>query len=135
MLFKGNDQKVYFDGELLASLTKAEAKASLEYEEIEKCGSYATEYEYTGYSIEGTIAWKKADSRVLAKYHTAIQNGNVPDLVVTGVNMMVNGKVESVTILDAKPTELSLLNAEAKAVTEEEIPFNASRYKVNSLIS
>ena len=131
-MLKGNDQKIYFDGELLSTLTKAEAKISLNYEEIEVCGSYATEHEYTGYTIEGTITRKKTDSRVLAKVHQAIVNGNMPEFVITGVNMTVDGKNESVTIQNAKITEIALLNAEAKTVVEEEIPFNASQFKVTS---
>lgn len=131
-MLKGNDQKVYFNGELLATLTKAEAKISLDYEEIELCGQYGTEYEYTGYSIEGTITRKKTDSRVLALYCEAVSNGEIPELVITGVNLSNNGKNESVTIQNAKITEIALLNAEAKTVVEEEIPFNASKFKVNS---
>lgn len=132
-MLKGNDQKIYFDGELLATLTQAEAKISLDYEDIEVCGSYATEHEYVGYSIEGTITRKKTDSRVLAKVHLAIQNGNMPEFVITGVNLSAaNGRNESVTIQNAQITEVALLNAEAKTVIEEEIPFNASKYKVTS---
>ncbi len=131
-MLKGNDQKIYFDGELLATLTKAEAKITLDYEDIELCGQYGTEHEYTGYSIEGTITRKKTDSNVLKKVHEAILNGNMPQFVITGVNLSVNGKNESVTIQNAQLTEVALLNAEAKTVVEEEIPFNASKYKVNS---
>lgn len=133
-MFKGNDQKIYFDGELLATLTQAEATVTLSYEDIEVCGQYGTEHEYTGYSIEGTITRKKVDSSVLQKVHEAIVNGNMPEFVITGVNMNVNGKNESVTIQNAQITELKLLNAEAKTVSDEEIPFNASKFKVTSFI-
>lgn len=132
-MFKGNDQKVYFDGELLATLTKAEAKVSLSYEEIELCGRYDTQYEYVGYTIEGTITRKKVDSRVLSKLHNTVADGTVPQVTITGVNLHTkDNKVESVTIPDAVITELALLNAEAKTVAEEEIPFNASTFIVNS---
>lgn len=134
-MLKGNDQKIYLNGEELATLSKADAKLKMDYEDVELCGQYTVEHEFVGFSIEGTLTFKKVDSRVLAIYHEAVTKGEVPDLLITGVNMTVNGKVESVTIPDAKPTELSLLNAEAKKVIEEEIPFNASRFKVNSLIA
>lgn len=134
-MLKGNDQKVYFNGELLATLSKAEAKLKLDYEDIELCGQYSTEHEYVGYTIEGTITFKKTDSKVLALYHEAVMTGQIPDLIITGVNMAVDGKIESVTITDAKVTELALLNAEAKKVIEEETPFNASTFKVNNLIA
>lgn len=133
-MFKGNDQKIYFDGELLATLTQADATISLNYEDIELCGQYGTEHEYTGYNIEGTITRKKVDSSVLKKVHEAIVNGNMPEFVITGVNMSIDGKNESVTIQNAQITEIKLLNAEAKTVSDEEIPFNASKFKVTSFI-
>jgi len=131
-MLKGNDQKIYFDGELLSTLTKAEAKLTLDYEEIELCGQYGTEHEYTGYSIEGTITVKKVNSDVLKKVNEGIVNGNMPEFVITGVNLSSNGQNESVTIQNAQITEIALFNAEAKAVIEEEIPFNASKFQVTS---
>jgi hypothetical protein len=131
-MFKGNDQKIYFDGELLATLTQADATINLDYEDIEICGQYGTEHEYTGFSIEGTITRKKVDSAVLRKVHEGIVNGNMPTFVITGVNMNVNGKNESVTIQNAQLTSIKLLNAEAKTVSDEEIPFNASKFKITS---
>ena len=71
---------------------------------------------------------------MLKKVHEAIVNGNMPEFVITGVNMNVNGKNESVTIQNAQITELKLFNAEAKTVSDEEIPFNASKFKVTSFI-
>ena len=35
-MFKGNNQKIWFDNELLSTLTKAEAKMAIDYEEIER---------------------------------------------------------------------------------------------------
>lgn len=131
-MLKGNDQKIYFNGDLLATLTKAEAKLTMGYEEINLCGQYAKEYELTEYSIEGTITRKKTDSRVLKLYCDALVKGDAPELVITGVNMSTNGQNESVTIQNAKITEIALLNAEAGSVIEEEIPFNASKFTVTS---
>lgn len=131
-MFKGNHQKIYFNNRLLATLTQAEATVSLDYEEVELCGQYGTEYEYTGYTIEGTITVKKVDSEVLGIMGEAVQDGTVPEVTITGVNLAVpgTGKTEVVTITNARITEFKLLNSEAKTVAETEIPFNASRYKI-----
>ena len=135
-MFKGNDQKVYFNNKLLATLTNAEATVSLDYEDISLCGQYGKEYEYTGYSIEGTLTVKKIDSSVLALMGEAVQDGDVPEVVITGVRLAKPGnKVESVTIQNAKITEFKLLQAEAGATTDTEIPFNASKYKLTKLAS
>lgn len=129
-MFKGNNQKIWFDNELLATLTKAEAKMAIDYEEIETCGSYETEYEYTGYKITGSLTYKKTNSKVLEKVHAAIKSGDMPRFKITGANMQANGQTERVNIYDVRITEAALLNAEAKKITEEEIPFNAVRWEL-----
>ena len=129
-MFKGNNQKVWFDNELLATLTKAEAKMAIDYEEIETCGSYETEYEYNGYKISGTLTYNKVNSNVLAKVFEAIKSGDMPRFKITGANMQMNGQTERVNLYDVRITEVALLNAEAKKVAEEEIPFNAARWEL-----
>lgn len=129
-MFKGNNQKVWFDNELLATLTKAEAKMAIDYEDVETCGSYETEYEYIGYKITGTLARKKVNSNVLSKVYKAMKKGKMPEFKITGANMQVNGQTERVNLYGVRITELQLLNAEAKKVAEEEIPFNAVRWKL-----
>jgi hypothetical protein len=129
-MFKGNNQKVWFDNELLATLTKAEAKAAFDYEEIETCGSYDTEYEFTGQKVTGTLTYKKTNSNVLAKAQEALKSGDMPRFKITGANMQVNGQTERVNLYGVRITEVAILNAEAKKVAEEEIPFNATSWEL-----
>lgn len=129
-MFKGNNQKVWFDNELLATLTKAEAKMAVDYEEIETCGSDETEYEYVGKKITGTLTYKKLNSNILSKVQDALRTGDMPRFKITGANMQVNGQTERVNIYGVRITEVALLNAEAKKVAEEEIPFNAVRWEL-----
>lgn len=134
-MFKGNNQEIYFNKQKLATLTKAEAKLTCNFEEVELCGQYGTEYEYTGYTIEGTITIKKADSLVLKTMGEAVMTGEIPTVEIMGVNLQKpGGKEERVIITDARLTEVNLLNAEAKTVVEEEIPFNATSFKLMSLV-
>ena len=129
-MFKGNNQKIWFDNELLSTLTKAEAKMAIDYEEIETCGSYDTEYEYQGNKISGTLTRKKVNSNVLAKVYEAMKNGDMPRFKITGAHMQVNGQTERVNLYGVRITEVALLNAEAKKTTDEEIPFNAVTWEL-----
>ena len=44
--------------------------------------------------------------------------------------MQINGQTERVNLYDVRITEVAILNAEAKKVAEEEIPFNAVRWEL-----
>lgn len=129
-MFKGNNQKVWLDGELLATLTKAEAKLAFDFEEQTFCGSDETEYEYTGFKITGTLSRKKVNSNILAKMNDAMKQGTVPEFTITGANMQIDGQTERVNLFGVKITEIQLLNAEAKKTADEEIPFNAKNYEL-----
>ena len=129
-MFKGNNQKVWFDGDLVATLTKAEAKMAIDYEEQNFCGSDETDYEYLGYKITGTITKKKVNSNIMAKVHDAMKKGEMPEFTITGANMQVDGQTERVNLYGVKITEIALLNAEAKKTADEEIPFNARSWEL-----
>lgn len=129
-MFKGNNQKIWFDGDLVATLTKAECKLALEYEDVNCCGSDETDYEYTGFKITGTLTKKKVNSNILAKMNDAMKQGTVPEFTITGANMQIDGQTERVNLFGVKITELQLLNAEAKKTADEEIPFNARNWEL-----
>ena len=65
---------------------------------------------------------------MLSKVYDAIKKGDMPRFKITGANMQVNGQTERVNLYDVRITEGAILNAEAKKVAEEEIPFNAVRW-------
>lgn len=127
---KGNEQRIWFDGKLLATLTKAEAKLTLDWEERKYCGKYGTDYEYTGFKIDGTLTFDKIDSSLLKKVKAAIKNGNMPEFTVTGATATMQGKTERVNLTGVCISELKLFNAEAGKTVEEEIPFTARDYDV-----
>lgn len=125
-MFSGNNQKVWLDGVLVDTLTKCEAKMSIDFEEIETCGSDTTEYEYTGYKITGTLSRKKKNSNILAKiYEYKKKYNDMPTFTITNANMQNDGQTERVNLVGVKITETALVNAEAKKTADEEIPFVA----------
>lgn len=125
-MYSGNGQKIWLSGEQVDTLTKCEAKMSIDYEEIEMCGSDKTEYEYTGFKITGTLSRKKKNSNLLNKIQSYKKNyKKMPAFTITGANMQVDGQTERVNLLKVYVTEAALINAEAKKLTDEEIPFVA----------
>lgn len=132
---KGNEQRIWFNGKLLATLSKAEAKLSLDWEERKYCGKYGADYEYTGYKIDGTLTYDKVDSYLLTQLKDAIKSGNMPEFTITGATMTMKGKCERVNLTGVCLSEIKLLNAEAGKTVEEEVPFTARDYDVLEAIS
>ena len=58
-ILKGKDGNLWFNGQLLATLSKVEAKVKGDFEDVNFCGDNATYSVYNGWSGEGTITVKK----------------------------------------------------------------------------
>ena len=130
-MFKGNNGTVWFNGKILTTLTKFEAKTTLDYEEINFCGQYNTHHEYIGWKGEGTMSIVKVDSDVLKLLKKAIKKGNMPEIsIVSKVSDSDTGKTERISYSGIKVTELMLAAFEAKKPVEQEIPFTFDNYKV-----
>lgn len=130
-MFKGNNGTVWLSGKILATLTKFEAKNTMDFEERNYCGENGTHYEYTGWKGEGTMTCDKVDSSVLLLLKDAIKTGVMPDIsIVSKVQDTDTGKTERIAYECIKITELMLASFEAKKLIEEEIPFVYEDYTV-----
>ena len=130
-MFKGNNGTVWFNGKILATLTKFEAKITMDYEEMNFCGEYNTHHEYTGWKGEGTMSIAKVDSDVLKLLKKAIKKGEMPEIpIISKVSDSDTGKTERISYSGVRITELMLAAFEAKKPVEEEIPFTFDNYKV-----
>ena len=130
-MFKGNNGTVWFNGKILATLTKFEAKITMDYEEMNFCGQYNSHQEYIGWKGEGTMSIAKVDSDVLLLLKDAVKTGNMPDIpIVSKVTDTDTGKTERISVSEVKVTELMLAAFEAKKPVEQEIPFTFGDYEV-----
>lgn len=127
----GTTGEVWFDGEKLANLKKADLKVEGNFEDLQVCGDYRTFPNYLGYSITGSVTLAKIDSLVLKKYATAYKTGDIPTLkIIAKLTDKSTGKVERTAISGAVLTTLTLANFEAAKLIDEEIPVKASDYDV-----
>ena len=126
----GSSGNVWFGGELLGNLKKIDVKVKGQFEDVNVAGDYATYSQYTGFSIEGSITLQKVDSMVLYKYKDAYQTGNIPPLNIVSRLTDSTGNSERTSLSGVVITEMSLINFEAKALCEEEIPIKASNYQI-----
>lgn len=134
-VIRGTFGKVWVDGERLSNVKSFEAKATIDYEDMDVNGDFGQKKRYMGYSIAGTMTLHKFDSFILSKYHTGVMNGELPDMtMVSALDDPTGYGAERVALYDVKLDEITLSKFENRTVTEEEVPFTAGSFEFLDLI-
>lgn len=135
-ILKGNSGNVWFNGKLLASVKKIEAKVKGEFEDTNFCGDNATYSIYNGWSGEGTLTLQKIDSEVWKLVADAYKSGIMPDIkIITSLKDVSTNQSERASISNITITEFNLAAFEAKKPIEEDFPFKFSNYEPLEAIS
>ena len=134
-VIRGTFGKVWVDGERLSNVKTFEAKATIDYEDMDVNGDFGQKKRYMGYSIAGTMTLHKYDSFILSKYHAGVMNGELPEItVVSALDDPTGYGAERVALHDVKFDEITLSKFENRTVTEEEVPFTAGSFEFLDLI-
>lgn len=127
-ILTGSDGRVWWNGKLLASVTKFEAKVSGDFEEVNVCGDNATYSMYNGWAGSGSMTLLKIDTEIADQMIDAYNSGVMPDLTI--VTSLTNRRTKASAryqISGVAITEFIIAAFEAKKQVEEDIPFNFSR--------
>ena len=81
-VIRGTSGRAWVDGDLMANVKSFEAKATIDYEDLDINGDFGQKKRYMGYSIAGTMTLHKFDSYILKKYQTAIMSGDLPEMKI-----------------------------------------------------
>lgn len=134
-VFRGTFGKVWVDGERMSNVKSFEAKASIDYEDMNVNGDFGTKKRYMGYSISGTMTLHKFDSFILKKYQQGLMTGELPDMtIVAALDDPTAYGAERVQLRDVLLDEVTLNKFENKTLTEEEVPFTAGSYEFMDLV-
>lgn len=135
-ILRGNSGNVWFNGQLLATVKKIEAKVKGNFEEDSFCGDNADYSIYSGWSGEGTLTMQKIDSKLWETMAKAYKSGVMPDIkIITALTDNSTGQSERASIEQITITEFNLVNFEAKKIVEESFPFKFSNYEVLEAIA
>lgn len=125
-IMHGSTSEIYINGGRDVLVTKVEVKMTGDFEDGTYCGEDATFPEYNGYSIEGTITDKKADSTLELAIVEGYRTGIMPDItVMTSLGRRGSGARERWSLSGVVFTEVALANIEARKGAERELPFKA----------
>ena len=81
-VIRGTFGRAWVDGDLMANVKSFEAKATIDYEDLDINGDFGQKKRYMGYSIAGTMTLHKFDSYILKKYQAAIMSGDLPEMKI-----------------------------------------------------
>lgn len=128
-ILKGSSGNVWLGTDLLANLTQIEAKVKGEFSDYNFCGDLSTYSTFDGWAGEGTLTFKKIDSKLWGELTNAYLAGVMPDFkITTSLTDKSTGKSERVSIEGIVFTEFSLASFKAKEAVDEEFPFKFSKY-------
>lgn len=134
-ILRGSFGSVWLDGEELGNIKTFEAKANLEYEDVDIAGKLGKEKRYMGFTGEGTMTLHKIDSSIASLIGEGIRTGKMPVFkIVAKLEDPTAYGAERVELTGVTINELMLLKFEQKAVREEEVPFAFSDYRLIDLI-
>lgn len=129
-VINGTHGKVWCDGDKYGNVKSAEAKATLNYEEIQQAEELSPGQKYMGYTITGTIVGFKIDSYIPDKLEKAMNSGVMEEstLIMALEDPAAYG-YERVEITGVTFDEVSIMKFEVGKTCEEEIPFKARKYR------
>lgn len=134
-VFRGTHGKLWINNQIMADVKSAEAKATVDYEDMNVNGDYGLKKRYMGYSIAGTIVLHKFDSYIVKLYKDAVMSGQLPDIkIVMALDDPTADGPERVALYDVCFDEITLSKFENRTVIEEEVPFTAGSFEYLDVI-
>ena len=126
-ILTGTDGHVWWNGRLIATLTKIEVKMSGDFESISVCGDPADYQLFNGWNGSGSLTYYKEDSAIIDEMIDAYVSGDLPDIQI--VTALTNPKTKASAryqISGVAVTEILVTSFESKKQVEDEVPFNFS---------
>ncbi len=130
----GTSGIVYIDGVREAYVESINVKTTGNFEDLDVCGIYESDYAYTGCKSEGTMTIVRSGSDYTTDTLEAFETGNIkPMTIVSKLTQKSTGKTESFSIQNVVPTEITAVDFK-KGVVKQTIPFKCSLPKKVSSI-
>ena len=122
----GTGGKIYLDGILIAYIKTINIKVTGDFEDIESCGSFQTDYAYTGCKCEGTLEITRVNSDINVQTLERFKTGNMPmHTIVTKLTNMNTNATESYSVEEVVFTEVTPIELK-KGVLSQSLPFKCA---------
>lgn len=128
--FTGDNGKIWINDINYIECFKAEAKKTINYEEIPDPDGGGNVQIPMGYSIEGSLSIRKVGNEEIIKQLKEDKDGNLNIDIIIKEENPITGIVERTKYIDCTFNEVQLSQFEKRAKTEIELSFKARTYEV-----
>lgn len=132
---RGSFCSAWLNNEKLAEAKSAEAKVTINTEELDVNGQLGKEHRYMGFSGSGTLELHKVNSRIARLYAEGAKSGQLPevklDIVVTDPDVV---GAQRCVLYGVVFDEFDLGSWENGTVLSESVPFKFADYEYLELI-
>ena len=124
-VFNGTFAEVWLDDEKISEVTGISAKVELETEDVQFCGSLASDRKVVGYKCNGSLKFHKISSRFTKSLGEALKTGiELEHTIIMKLSDPAADGSERVALQGVKFDDLELFNVEVKTLMKTERAFS-----------
>ena len=130
-VINGTHGSLWINDEEIAELKSFQVKVEFQKEEVKTVGSMATDTKYMGYTVKGSLALHKVNSRMIKNLSDGVKSGKMPKFTLMGklADPDADG-VERIAVKNVSFDDLTLMDWEVGAIGQSEHPFTATDWDV-----
>ena len=130
-VINGTHGSLWINDQEVSEVKSFQVKAEFQKEEVKIAGQMATDTKYMGYSIKGSLALHKVNSRMIRFISDSIKAGKEPRFTLIGklADPDADG-VERIAVKNVSFDDLTLMDWEVGAIGQSEHPFTATDWDV-----
>ena len=130
-VINGTHGSLWINDQEVSEVKSFQVKAEFQKEEVKIAGQMATDTKYMGYSIKGSLALHKVNSRMIKFISDSIKAVKEPRFTLIGklADPDADG-VERIAVKNVSFDDLTLMDWEVGAIGQSEHPFTATDWDV-----
>ena len=130
-VINGTHGSLWINDEEIAELKSFQVKVEFQKEEVKTVGSMATDTKYMGYTVKGSLALHKVNSRMIKAIGQQIKEGKEPRFTIIGklADPDADG-VERIALNNVSFDDLTLMDFEVNSLGGTEHPFTATDWEI-----
>ena len=130
-VINGTHGSLWINDQEVSEVKSFQVKAEFQKEEVKIAGQMATDTKYMGYSIKGSLALHKVNSRMIKFISDSIKAGKEPRFTLIGklADPDADG-VERIAVKNVSFDDLTLMDWTVGEISSSEHPFTATDWDV-----
>ena len=130
-IINGTHGTLWINDEEIAEAKSFQVKVEFQKEEVKTVGSMVTDTKFMGYTVKGSLALHKVNSRMIKHLSDSIKAGKEPRFTLIGklADPDADG-VERIVVKNVSFDDLTLMDWEVGAIGQSEHPFTATAWEV-----